>query len=158
MCECECLCVYMCECKFVCLCMCWDACLFVCVYNYVSCMIDVQLILDKHEKKEPWFLYTGRGPSSEAMHLGHLIPFIFTKWLQDTFDVPLVIQLTDDEKFFWKELDLDETHRLAVENAKVHCHSFLSHIYNIFIYLFIWSFTFIYKSYNSYMFLLYPSI
>ena len=24
---------------------------------------------------------------------GHLIPFMFTKWLQDTFDVPLVIQV-----------------------------------------------------------------
>ena len=35
----------------------------------------------------------GRGPSSEALHLGHLVPFTFTKWLQDTFDVPLVIQV-----------------------------------------------------------------
>jgi len=52
------------------------------------------------------------------MHLGHLIPFIFTKWLQDTFDVPLVIELTDDEKFLWKDLELEETHRLAIENAK----------------------------------------
>jgi len=36
------------------------------------------------------------------MHLGHLLPFLFTKWLQDTFKVPLVIQITDDEKFFFK--------------------------------------------------------
>lgn len=79
---------------------------------------DLNYILDKYEKKEPFFLYTGRGPSSEAMHLGHLIPFIFTKWLQDVFDVPLVIQLTDDEKFFWKDLTLEETHKLAIENSK----------------------------------------
>lgn len=79
---------------------------------------DLGYILDRYEKKEPFFLYTGRGPSSEAMHLGHLIPFIFTKWLQDTFNVPLVIELTDDEKFFWKDLTLDETHKLAVENAR----------------------------------------
>ncbi len=26
-----------------------------------------------------------QGPSSEALHLGHLIPFHFTKWLQDAF-------------------------------------------------------------------------
>lgn len=32
------------------------------------------------------------------MHLGHLIPFMFTKYLQDAFDCPLVIQMTDDEK------------------------------------------------------------
>ena len=79
---------------------------------------DLHTILTKHEKKEPFFLYTGRGPSSEAMHLGHLIPFIFTKWLQDTFDVPLIIQLTDDEKFLWKDLTIEEVHRLAIENAK----------------------------------------
>lgn len=43
-----------------------------------------------------------QGPSSEALHLGHLVPFVFTKWLQDAFKVPLVIQLTDDEKSLWK--------------------------------------------------------
>lgn len=75
-------------------------------------------ILDSVEKGEPFFLYTGRGPSSEALHLGHLIPFMFTKYLQDAFDVPLVIQLTDDEKFLWKDLSLEETHRLGWENAK----------------------------------------
>lgn len=26
--------------------------------------------------------------------------------------------MTDDEKFLWKDLELDEVHRLAVENAK----------------------------------------
>lgn len=36
-------------------------------------------ILTLHENKKPFYLYTGRGPSSESMHLGHLIPFIFTK-------------------------------------------------------------------------------
>ena len=41
-----------------------------------------------------------------------------TKWLQDTFDVPLVIQLTDDEKFLWKNLELEECERLARENTK----------------------------------------
>ena len=38
-------------------------------------------ILDAYEKNAPFFLYTGRGPSSESMHLGHLIPFLFTKWV-----------------------------------------------------------------------------
>ncbi len=49
--------------------------------------------------KKPCYV---QGPSSEALHLGHLIPFMFTKYLQDAFKVPLVIQLTDDEKFLWK--------------------------------------------------------
>ncbi|XP_028395883.1 tryptophan--tRNA ligase, cytoplasmic-like [Dendronephthya gigantea] len=79
---------------------------------------DLKVVLDAFESKKRFYLYTGRGPSSEAMHLGHLIPFIFTKYLQDAFDVPLVIQLTDDEKFLWKNLKLEEAHRLAYENAK----------------------------------------
>lgn len=40
---------------------------------------DMHQILDAYENKKPFYLYTGRGPSSEAMHVGHLIPFIFTK-------------------------------------------------------------------------------
>lgn len=71
------------------------------------------------EKGIPFYLYTGRGPASESLHLGHLIPFMFTKYLQDVFQVPLVIQLTDDEKFLFKDgLTLDETYRLGFENAK----------------------------------------
>ncbi|XP_061174739.1 tryptophan--tRNA ligase, cytoplasmic-like [Saccostrea echinata] len=79
---------------------------------------DMHSILDMYEQKKPFYLYTGRGPSSDAMHMGHLIPFIFTKWLQDTFDVPLVIQLTDDEKYLWKDLTLEQANHMAIENAK----------------------------------------
>lgn len=79
---------------------------------------DMHTILNLYENKKPFYLYTGRGPSSESMHLGHLIPFMLTKWLQDVFDVPLVIQLTDDEKFLWKDLTLEECNRLGHENAK----------------------------------------
>ena len=40
---------------------------------------DLNLILDRHERGEPFFLYTGRGPSSDSMHIGHTVPFDFTK-------------------------------------------------------------------------------
>jgi tryptophanyl-tRNA synthetase len=63
---------------------------------------DMDVLLNAYEKGTPFYLYTGRGPASVAMHLGHLIPFMMTKWLQDAFNVPLVIQMTDDEKFLWK--------------------------------------------------------
>ncbi|XP_064403014.1 tryptophan--tRNA ligase, cytoplasmic-like [Halichondria panicea] len=79
---------------------------------------DVEGILDAYANNKPFYLYTGRGPSSESMHLGHLIPFMFTKYLQDVFDVPLVVQMTDDEKFLWKDLTVEEANRLAFENAK----------------------------------------
>lgn len=79
---------------------------------------DMHAILNQYEAKKPFYLYTGRGPSSSSMHLGHLVPFLFCKWLQDVFDVPLVIQLTDDEKFFWRDVQLEEANRMAYENAK----------------------------------------
>lgn len=47
-----------------------------------------------------------------------MIPFLFTKWLQDAFKCPLVIQLTDDEKCLWKGLDTEEARRLSFENCK----------------------------------------
>ncbi|KAF3943390.1 hypothetical protein CMV_030050 [Castanea mollissima] len=79
---------------------------------------DFNEILNAYERGEKFYLYTGRGPSSEALHLGHLIPFMFTQYLQEAFKVPLVIQLTDDEKFLWKNLTVEESRRLARENAK----------------------------------------
>ncbi|KAE9398309.1 Nucleotidylyl transferase [Gymnopus androsaceus JB14] len=76
-------------------------------------------ILDRYEQGKPFFLYTGRGPSSDSMHLGHMIPFVFTKWLQEVFDVPLVIQLTDDEKFLFKhELKIEQTKAFSRMNAR----------------------------------------
>jgi tryptophanyl-tRNA synthetase len=74
--------------------------------------------LDAYEKGEPVFLYTGRGPTSDAMHIGHLIPFMFTKWLQDVFDCPLVIQISDEEKAAFKKLDFNELYKMGWENSK----------------------------------------
>lgn len=80
---------------------------------------DLGKILDRYEQGKPFFLYTGRGPSSDSMHLGHMIPFTFTKWLQDVFDVPLVIMMTDDEKFLFKpNLTIDDVKKFTRENAK----------------------------------------
>jgi len=51
--------------------------------------------------------------------LGHMVPFMFTKWLQDVFNVPLVIQLTDDEKFLFKhELKIEHTKSFARQNTR----------------------------------------
>lgn len=78
---------------------------------------DLDWLLDRYEKGEEFVLYTGRGPSGDT-HIGHLLPWVFTKWLQDKFDVELYFQITDDEKFVVKEnLELNETNRLAYENA-----------------------------------------
>jgi len=78
---------------------------------------DFDTILTRQEKGLPWYMYTGRGPSGHT-HLGHLMPWIFTKWLQDVFKVRLYFQLTDDEKFFFGEnLTQEDSRKFAYENA-----------------------------------------
>jgi tryptophanyl-tRNA synthetase len=78
---------------------------------------DLKWILDRYEAGEKFVLYTGRGPSGHT-HLGHLMPWLFTKYLQDTFDVPLYFQMTDDEKFLYKpELTQKEAMAYTYENA-----------------------------------------
>ncbi|CAL2269705.1 unnamed protein product [Prunus armeniaca] len=42
---------------------------------------DLNEILGAYERGEKFYLYTGRGPSSEALHLVHLIPFMFSYYL-----------------------------------------------------------------------------
>ncbi|KAI1178398.1 tryptophanyl-tRNA synthetase [Nemania sp. FL0916] len=80
---------------------------------------DLEVILDRHEKGEPFFLYTGRGPSSDSMHIGHTQIFDFCKWLQDVFDVPLCVMLTDDEKFLFSEKrTVEEVMGYSRDNAK----------------------------------------
>ena len=78
---------------------------------------EMNRILEDYEKGNEFFLYTGRGPSGHT-HIGHLVPWVFAKWLQDKFDVNLYFQLTDDEKFYSKtNLTLEETTKYAYENA-----------------------------------------
>lgn len=63
---------------------------------------DLTAILDRYEKvrfyrghdmeslrlmlqqNEPFFLYTGRGPSSDSMHIGHTQVFDFVKYVTDS--------------------------------------------------------------------------
>jgi len=78
---------------------------------------DLDVVLDLYEKGIKFVLYTGRGPSG-PVHLGHLVPWIFTKHLQDHFKTRLYFQMTDDEKFLVKdELELKEAINFAYENA-----------------------------------------
>jgi tryptophanyl-tRNA synthetase len=79
---------------------------------------DLDKVLDDWEDDRGFFLYTGRGPSG-PMHIGHIIPFYFTKWLQDRFKVNVYIQLTDDEKYLEESrgLTLEDTGKWSYENA-----------------------------------------
>ena len=85
---------------------------------------DFDKILDHYEKYGSFMLYTGRGPSSGSMHLGHTVPFLFTKELQELFDVPLVIMLTDDEKYLYTRNKNDGVQKQgsALENFVQYSH------------------------------------
>ncbi|SBT40629.1 tryptophan--tRNA ligase, putative [Plasmodium ovale wallikeri] len=80
---------------------------------------DLDFLLNYYEQNKCFYIYTGRGPSSLSMHLGHLIPFYFCKYLQDAFNVPLVIQMSDDEKFLFNpNYSLEYINMLTKENVK----------------------------------------
>ena len=77
---------------------------------------DLNELLDEYDKNNKFFIYTGRSPSG-PIHLGHLMPWIFAKWLQDTFDVELWFQFPDEEKFlFKKDLEMPEVKKWLHEN------------------------------------------
>lgn len=48
----------------------------------IALLSDMNEILTAYESGKVFYLYTGRGPSSDSMHLGHMIPFIFTKYVE----------------------------------------------------------------------------
>lgn len=78
---------------------------------------ELKEILDRNDKGEGFYLYTGRGPSGQT-HIGHLVPYMLTKYLQDAFKVKLYFMLTNDEKFlFQPALSLEDTTNYAYENA-----------------------------------------
>ncbi len=78
---------------------------------------DLDFILNEYEKGNKFFLYTGRAPSG-PVHMGHLLPWIFTQWLHEKFKVDLWFQIPDEEKFLMKEgLTLEDTHFYTKENV-----------------------------------------
>jgi len=78
---------------------------------------DLEKLLDAYEKGEKFFLYTGCGPSG-PIHLGHYSIWSFVKWLQDKFNVELWFQFTDDEKFLYKNMTMEEIQDWTKENMK----------------------------------------
>ncbi|MEM0027326.1 MAG: tryptophan--tRNA ligase [Ignisphaera sp.] len=77
---------------------------------------DFDIFLEVFKSGKRCALYTGRGPSGHT-HLGHILPWIFTKWLQDRLGLELFFQMTDDEKYWHGDLgSLEEFNSLAYEN------------------------------------------
>ncbi|MCS7140688.1 MAG: tryptophan--tRNA ligase [Candidatus Nitrosocaldus sp.] len=77
---------------------------------------DLDWVLDMYEKGEQFYIYTGRGPSG-SIHLGHILPWVFTRYLQEVFNAKLIFQVTDDEKFLYHDgKGMDEISRYTYEN------------------------------------------
>lgn len=69
-----------------------------------------------------WYRLSLRSNLSQCQYDAILIFFCIIncicRWFQEAFDVPLVIQLTDDEKTLWKDLTVEQAMAMARENAK----------------------------------------
>ena len=77
---------------------------------------DFPLWLKEAESGKKVSILSGRGPS-EKMHLGHLIPFLASKSLQEQFDCNVYIPISDDEKFFVKkDLSFDSALKFSEDN------------------------------------------
>ena len=77
---------------------------------------DLAHLLDQYTKGHPFFLYSGRGPSG-PLHTSHLVPFELCRWLQEKLGVEMYIQITDDEKFWFRPgLTRKETYAWGMEN------------------------------------------
>ncbi len=78
---------------------------------------DLDTLMSLYENGTKFVLYTGRGPSG-PVHIGHLVPWMFTRHLQEKFGTRLYFQITDDEKFLIDDgVSLTETRKYAYENA-----------------------------------------
>lgn len=78
---------------------------------------ELAWLLEEYERGNPFYVYTGRAPSNE-MHIGHLIPFVMARWLQEKFRVEVYIQIPDEEKYLAKDApDPDDMKKLAMDNV-----------------------------------------
>ncbi|UVE52500.1 tryptophan--tRNA ligase (plasmid) [Haloferax larsenii] len=76
---------------------------------------DVDDFLDAANEGKTHSIVTGRGPSG-PMHIGHIVPFYFAKYLQAQTGCLVYIPLSDDEKYLLKDKPLGEIHEYTREN------------------------------------------
>ena len=76
---------------------------------------DLDLVLKDVETGKSFFLYTGIALGG-SMHVGHLIPFLISKWFQDAFKVNCYIQIPDEEKFLARGIPLEKIDEIVADN------------------------------------------
>lgn len=78
---------------------------------------DVDPFLDAANNGKPHSVVTGRGPSG-PMHIGHIFPFYFARYLQEQTGTLVYIPFSDDEKFFLKNKPMDEISDYTRQNLR----------------------------------------
>lgn len=78
---------------------------------------DVDEFLAAANAGETHSIVTGRGPSG-PMHIGHIFPFYFAKYLQDQAGTLVYIPISDDEKYFLKDEPLEGISDHTRENLR----------------------------------------
>lgn len=76
---------------------------------------DVDGFLEAANEGAPHSIVTGRGPSG-PLHIGHIIPLYFAKYLQDQTGALVYLPFSDDEKSFLKDMSLEAIHDSSREN------------------------------------------
>ncbi|MCK9595803.1 tryptophan--tRNA ligase [Candidatus Pacearchaeota archaeon] len=77
---------------------------------------DFDKWLEAKSKGKKVSVITGRGPS-DKMHIGHLVPFLVAKSLQEEFDCEVFIPISDDEKFYVKKnLSFEQSIKFSEDN------------------------------------------
>lgn len=78
---------------------------------------DLDPFLDAIARGDDHAVVTGRGPSG-PMHVGHVFPFYFARYLQKTAGTTVYIPFSDDEKYLLKDQSVGEISDHARENLR----------------------------------------
>lgn len=76
---------------------------------------DIKAFLAATHSGNPHSIVTGRGPSG-PLHIGHVVPLYFAKYLQNRTGARVYLPFSDDEKSFLKDMSLEEISDRSREN------------------------------------------
>lgn len=73
--------------------------------NNLINIIEFHRDLDTFDINKEYYLYTGRGPSVDSFHIGHLPALLLTLELQKYIKEKIYFMISDDEKIFRDNID-----------------------------------------------------
>ncbi len=78
---------------------------------------DLDPFLAAAERGDTHSIVTGVGPSG-PLHLGHVVPLYFAKHVQDRTGAHVYVPISDDEKYFTRDLTFDAVRKHLRENLR----------------------------------------